>query len=149
MTQDARSPLRDGVLAARPAHDRPRILLAEDDADMRQLIVEALRRDGYDVVTASDGGRLLVALARQFAEDRVEPRVDLILSDVRMPVCTGMQILEQLRAADCKMPVILMTAFGDGTTRQRAHALGALLFEKPLELDELRTAVSIVLRSRS
>ncbi len=116
---------------------------------MRQLIVEALRRDGYDVVTASDGGRLLVALARQFAEDRVEPRVDLILSDVRMPVCTGMQILEQLRAADCKMPVILMTAFGDGTTRQRAHALGALLFEKPLELDELRTAVSIVLRSRS
>ena len=108
--------------------------------------VEALRKDGYDVVAVNDGGRLLVALAHGFVDHEGVNLADLVVSDVRMPVCTGMQILEQLRAARWHVPVILMTAFGDAATREHARTLGALLFDKPFDLDDLRTAVASLLR---
>ncbi len=130
----------------RTIHDPPRILVAEDDADMRTLVAEALRRDGYVVETAADGGRMLVALAQQWIDARGAHLVDLIVSDLRMPVCSGLQILEQLRAARWDNPVILMTAFGDDEVRRRAHALGALLFDKPFDIHALRTAVASMLR---
>ncbi len=58
------------ALMALPAHSPPRILVAEDDPEMRRLVVEALREDGYDVLEARDGGRLLVELARELAAAR-------------------------------------------------------------------------------
>jgi DNA-binding response OmpR family regulator len=130
----------------RTTHDPPRVLVAEDDPDMRALVAEALRRDGYVVETAADGGRMLVALARQWIDARGAHLVDLVVSDLRMPICSGLQILEQLRAARWDNPVILMTAFGDDEVRRRALALGALLFDKPFDLHELRAAVASVLR---
>ena len=133
------------ALTAQPVHDPPRILVAEDDADMRRLLVEALRKDGYDVIAVSDGGRLLVTLAHEFVDKGGAELADLIVSDVRMPICTGLQILEQLRAAHWRIPVILMTAFGDATTREHAHNLDAVLFDKPFEIDDLRTAVAALL----
>lgn len=134
------------ALTAAPIHDPPRILVAEDDDELRRIVSEALREDGYDVLTASDGGRLLVTLAHQFADRDGGDLADLIVSDVRMPICTGMQILEQLRAAHWRVPVILMTAFGDTATHHRAHSLGALLFDKPFDLAYLRTAVACLLQ---
>lgn len=134
------------ALVAPPVHDPPRILVAEDDAEMRRLVVETLRKDGYDVAEAPDGGRLLVTLAREYGKPGTEASTDLVVSDIRMPVCTGMQILEQLRAARWRVPVILMTAFGDAATRERATSLGAVLFDKPFDLDDLRTAVAVLLQ---
>lgn len=124
---------------ARPLHAPPRVLVAEDDREMRRLVVEALRNDGYDVHEAADGGRLLVLVTAQYHHASAE--VDLIISDVRMPICTGLQILKGLRDAHWTVPVILMTAFGDESTRARAEALGAILFDKPFAMDDLRTAV--------
>jgi DNA-binding response OmpR family regulator len=126
---------------APPAHNPPRILVAEDDTEMRRLVAETLRKDGYGVVTVSDGGRLLVTLAHELVDNGGTDFADLVVSDIRMPVCTGLQILEQLRAANWHVPVILMTAFGDAVTRDRATALGALLFDKPFDLDDLRATV--------
>jgi DNA-binding response OmpR family regulator len=140
----ASAPWRE-ALAAPPVHDPPRILLAEDDDAMRNLVAEALRKDGYEVLAVSDGGRLLVSLAQDM-DDRGEGFVDLVVTDVRMPICSGMQILEQIRAARWRMPFILMTAFGDTATRHQATSLGALLFDKPFELEDLRTAVASLLR---
>jgi DNA-binding response OmpR family regulator len=134
------------ALTAAPVHEPPRVLVAEDDADMRRLVVEALRRDGYDVTAVSDGGRLLVTIAHELVDKNGAELADLVVSDVRMPVCSGMQILEQLRAARWRVPVILMTAFGDAATREHARTLGALLFDKPFDLDDLRTAVASLLR---
>lgn len=110
---------------------------------MLKLIVESLREDGNDVQEAHDGGRLLVELTHG-------PRcnyesVDLIVSDIRMPVCSGLQIVEALRAAHCGVPIVLMTAFGDDQTRAHAESLGAILFDKPFALDDLRTAVLALL----
>jgi DNA-binding response OmpR family regulator len=133
-------------LTAPPVHNPPRILLAEDDVDMRTLVADALRKDGYEVQSVADGGRMIVTLAHQYVEADGENLVDLIVSDVRMPVCTGIQILEQLRAAHWRTPVILMTAFGDEATRSCARSLGALLFDKPFDLNDLRVAVASLLK---
>jgi len=122
-----------------------RILVAEDDAAMRSVVADTLREDGYDVVELADGGRLLVDIAARMKVGADIDSVDLIVSDVRMPICTGLQILEVLRKAHWHTPVILMTAFGDRATRKQAEDLLAILFDKPFDMDDLRTAVANLL----
>jgi DNA-binding response OmpR family regulator len=121
-------------------------LVAEDDDAMRSVIVQTLRKDGYDISEVTDGGKLLVTLAKEYLHVDGRDLVDLLVSDVRMPVCTGLQILEQLRMAKWPVPVILLTAFGDEATRRRADSLGAVLFDKPVDMDDLRTAAGCLLR---
>jgi DNA-binding response OmpR family regulator len=124
------------------AHGRAfRVLVAEDDAEMRRLVSDALRADGFDVCEASDGGRLLIITDPTNAEERL----DLIISDIRMPICSGLRVLENLRRAHRPIPVILMTAFGDDDTRAKASHLGALLLDKPFTVGDLRSAVRKIL----
>ncbi len=120
---------------------RLRVLVADDDAEMRRLVSESLRRDGYDVTEESDGGRLLVRIASLYSRDAAGHSFDLIVSDIRMPVCSGLEILKGLREAHWSTPVILMTAFGDDETKDRADKLGALFFDKPFKMDALRLVV--------
>lgn len=148
MKANGLDPLRFSGLSAAPAHDPPRVLVAEDDDDMRRLVVEALQKDGYDVGAVPDGGRLLVALGRELL-GHGEVGTDLLIADVRMPVCSGLQIVRKLRGARCLVPVILMTAFGDEAIREHAKTLGAMLFDKPFEIGDLRTAAAILLRRRA
>ncbi len=121
----------------------PRVIVAEDDDEMRRLVSEALRNDGYDVVAVSDGGGLLVTLELELGDRGA--LVDLLVLDVRMPICTGMRVLEKLRAARWRVPTILMTAFGDEATAERARKLGAVLFDKPFDLDDLRTTAACLI----
>lgn len=120
---------------------RARVLLAEDDRDMRDMIAACLREDGYEVVVANDGGELLVRLATAFITGDAKETHDVIVSDIRMPVCSGLQVLEGIRRANWTTPVLLMTAFGDDETRARVEKQGGVLFDKPFDLDDLRTAV--------
>ena len=123
----------------------PRVLVAEDDLEMRRLVVETLRRSGLDVTEASDGGRLLVQIGKAYAAEDASSAFDLIVSDVRMPVCSGLQILRGLREAHWQTPIIMMTAFGDDETRRSAEALGAVLLDKPFEMADLCAEVCRVL----
>jgi CheY-like chemotaxis protein len=123
-----------------------RVLVAEDDREMRRLVVEALRKDGHEVTEATDGGRLLVRLAEVFDHDPSLTEIDLIVSDIRMPVCNGLDLIERMFEARWRVPCILMTAFGDDEIRRRAEAVGALLLDKPLSLEELRAAVARLAR---
>ncbi len=122
------------------------VLVAEDDPEMRRLVIEALRKDGHEVIEAADGGRMLVRLAEFFESDPRMLSVDVIVTDMRMPVCSGLDLLERLAEARWRVPCILMTAFGDDETRQRARRIGALLIDKPLEMDSLRAAVKELAR---
>lgn len=144
--ETSEAPWRGSTSSLVAAHDGPfRILLAEDDADMRSLVADALRGDGYDVVELTDGGRLLVNIAARLKDGTGGDSLDLIVSDIRMPICSGLQILSALRDAHWNTPVILMTAFGDDATRRQAEGLSAVLFDKPFDLDDLRTAVANLL----
>ena len=129
----------------RVANTPRRVLVAEDDEDFRDLVTHALELDGYNVEAVPDGGRLLVRIARTYADGHPYDEFDLIVSDICMPVCDGLQILEGLRKALWRTPVILMTAFADAGTRVRAEARGAVLFTKPFAASDLRaTARSLI-----
>jgi len=109
-----------------------RIVVAEDDPDVRAMIAEALRHDGHHVQEFADGARLLVRIARQYSRHAPAEPIDLLVSDVCMPVITGLAIVRGLRAAHSRTPCILLTAFGDEKTRLEAESLGAVFLEKPL-----------------
>jgi DNA-binding response OmpR family regulator len=121
--------------------------VADDDADMRRLVADSLRKDGHEIVEESDGGRLLVRIAAIYAFERTADPFDLIVTDIRMPVCTGIDILKGLRDAHWLTPVILMTAFGDDDVRSRAMRLGAMLFDKPFQMRDLRDTVNRLLET--
>ena len=125
----------------------PHVLLAEDDADMRRLLAWALRTAGYDVVEAGDGIEVLDELDSRIRSNSARP-FGVIILDVNMPFLTGLDLLAALRSAQWATRVILITAFGDEAIRTEARELGAFaILEKPLELDELRTAVLRALSS--
>ena len=121
-------------------NERPCVLLAEDDEDSRELLTEAFRRDGYDVTPVADGGRLLVQVAHDIASESTFQTYDLLIFDIAMPICSGLQILAELRRAHWQTPAILVTGFCGPGTRAQVEALGGVLFEKPLDLDEVRAA---------
>ena len=123
-----------------PTNTPPRVLLADDDEEICDLVAASLRGVGFDVTAVTDGGRLLVQIARTYRTERSSESFDLFVSDVRMPICDGIQILEQLRSAHWPIAAILMTAFNDPTIRAHAHALGAVLFIKPFDLADLERA---------
>jgi DNA-binding response OmpR family regulator len=132
-----------------PSGHRAHVAVAEDDAEMRRLVAEALRRDGHDVVELADGGRLLVRLGAQYRAHGPAAALDLVVTDIRMPVVTGLAIVRSLREAHNDVPVVLMTAFGDERTREEARSLGAVLLDKPFKLDELRRTVAGLLARAS
>ncbi len=123
------------------------ILVAEDDDAMRDLLAEALARRGYAVETVADGDALFRRMARSI--DPVEtPLPDLLVTDVRMPGLGGLDVVTALRALDQRLPVVVITAFGEPATRARARALGAAhVLEKPFELDVLCRLVQSLLAS--
>lgn len=116
-----------------------RVVVAEDDDDMRNLIASGLRRDGMRVTEARDGTELLELMAAQLLGSSSRQPFDLVVSDVRMPGYNGLGALSALRHAGLWMPVILITAFGDEDTHAEAHRLGAVaVFDKPFDVAALR-----------
>jgi CheY-like chemotaxis protein len=111
------------------------VLVVEDDADIRDSLVELLVDEGYRVIGASDGQQALDALAGRGIEP---PR--LVVLDLMMPVMNGYEFLERVRA-DTRLrglPVIVMTA-GDRAPPPQAQILEHL--RKPISLDRLLGAV--------
>lgn len=120
----------------------PHVLLAEDDHEMRALLVRALHRAGYEVIACRNGVELLEHLGSYFLPDEEHEEIDLIISDIRMPGVTGLEILEGLSKHDDFPPFILITAFGDAETHAEAERYGALaMFDKPFDIDDLLAKV--------
>jgi len=116
---------------------RPRILVAEDDNEMRTLLTRVLHADGYVPVECHDGIELFGYL-EAFVGRRVVLDFDVIISDILMPGPTGLEILEAMHDRAGFPAMILITAFGDKRTHARAQKAGAAaVLEKPFEMDEL------------
>ena len=118
------------------------IVLAEDDYEMRTLLAVTLVKAGYKVVECPDGWRLLEHLEGHILLDSEAEKIDLIISDIRMPGITGIEILRGLPQRSGYPPVILITAFGDKKTHCQAEQFGAAaIFDKPFEIDDLLAKV--------
>lgn len=112
----------------------PRIVLAEDDTELRRLLATKLRKRGYDVIDMGTGERLAqyLVVEGQLAD------TDLVVSDIRMPGLSGMDMLAYLGTRGEVPPIVLITGFGDWRIHEEAKKLGALaVFDKPLDLDDL------------
>ena len=120
-----------------------RILIADDDREMRRLLEHALARAGHEIDEASNGQQLL-ALVHEAATNGHRP--DVIVSDIRMPGCSGLHALAETRRLLPQTPVILITAFGDAQTHERAAQLGAVeVFDKPFDLGALLARVNALI----
>ena len=124
------------------------ILLAEDDEGMRRLLALMLRKEGYQVTECPDGISLLDQLSSFFLHEENQRNFDLIISDIRMPGVTGMEILMGASENKNFPPMILITAFGDKETHIQAERLGvAALFDKPFDIDDMLNKVREILLS--
>jgi two-component system, cell cycle response regulator CpdR len=109
-----------------------KILLAEDDDNVRAFVMRALELKGHDVVAAEDGGLAAEAMLE------AEGKFDLLLSDIKMPVMDGIALALSVGAQYPEVTILLMTGFAD--QRERAHGLDALVYDvvtKPFTLDIL------------
>ena len=120
----------------------PSILIVDDDAEMRELLLDVLRTEGYEVAEAKDGTEAVLALrAREF---------DIVLMDKNMPGPSGLDLLPGFRRVCPRSQIIMMTAFGDVPSYMEAAEKGAVeyLF-KPFRMEEMKAAILKALESKS
>ncbi|HXY34864.1 MAG TPA: response regulator [Planctomycetaceae bacterium] len=132
---------------ARPPH----ILLAEDTDEMRSVIAMRLRQQGYSVTECADGAELLARLGVYLHPETVAhppemPKYDLVISDLRMPGVFGLSIVEGASEYPDFPPTILITAFGDAETHEKARRVGvAAMIDKPFDMSDLLETVRTVI----
>lgn len=119
---------------------KARILIAEDEADLRDLLQDDLEASGYETAVAIDGRSALAHL------DRQQEVIDLLLTDVRMPGLTGDQLLAKMRELRPEAPVVVMTAFGSVEQAVEMVKAGAFQYlTKPFQTDDLLQLVEVAL----
>jgi two-component system response regulator MtrA len=117
-----------------------RILVADDDDDVRALVSDILRADGHEVSEVSDGAQLLFVLRR--ADQYPDQRPDVVVADIVMPGLTGLGVVGALQLERISYRVVLMTMLRDDLVEITAERLGVVaVLKKPLDPDDLRVAV--------
>jgi len=115
-----------------------KVLIAEDNAGIRRLLVRILSAPGRDLVITHDGKAALAAWA--------QGGYALVLLDFMMPGCTGIEVARRIRETDSSTPVILMSGTFDDDVREAAAKLGGVeCVSKPFTLEEIREPVERVL----
>jgi len=112
----------------------PKILVVDDEEHMCWALERAMRQEGYQVLTATQG--------RQGLDLIREEAPSLIILDLKMPEMDGMEVLQQIKEMQPKLPVIILTAHGTIETAIEAMKIGAADFiTKPFDLDELKIVI--------
>ncbi len=122
-----------------------KVVIIEDDENIRELVLYALRSSGYDFAGFESGAEFFESLGH-------DPKPDLILLDIMLPGEDGISLLKRIRstAATAETPVIMLTAKGDELDKVRALDLGADDYiTKPFGVMELLSRISAVLRRSS
>jgi two-component system response regulator AtoC len=119
--------------------DSKRVLIADDEINIRRVLEAILRRDGYDVVTAANGEEALAGMSRE---------VNTVITDLKMPGLDGMGLLKRLSVDYPDVPVVMITAHGSVESAVEAVKLGAFDYvEKPFDQEQLRQIVGKALRT--
>ena len=118
-----------------------RILVVEDDSEMRSLLADELSDEGYEVIQAEDGAEAALIVVRN--------HLDLVISDMKMPKMGGLALSSVVKEANPDVPVIVITAFADGPTLIEAYEKGvADYISKPFKMLDLKNAVKKVLNKK-
>jgi len=116
-----------------------RVLIADDEKNMRWVLSQALEADGYEILEAADGKEALSLIAEQAP--------DMLILDHKMPAPDGMEVLRRIRAKGHRFPVIMLTAHGNVQTAVEAMKAGASEYlTKPFDLEELRLSIEKALQ---
>ena len=111
-----------------------RILICDDDEMMRDPLAATLAREGHEVIATSDGPSALSRLGGG--------RFDLLITDLKMPRMTGIELLAEVKKTRPELPVVLMTAYASVQTAVEAMKMGAYDYiQKPFEADEIRLLI--------
>lgn len=117
----------------------PRILFAEDDPGVREALARALRFEGYEVQTVSDGGEALESVGQN--------PPDLLVLDVMMPFVDGLSVCRRVREKHRRLPILMLTARHEISDRVAGLDAGADDYlAKPFALDELLARIRALLR---
>ncbi|MEW5803252.1 MAG: response regulator [bacterium] len=110
------------------------ILIVDDEQNSRECLCNMFSKLGYTAIPAENGRVALM--------EYMHAKPDLIITDLRMPELSGMELLEEIRKENPTIPVIIMTAYGEVNAYLKAMNLGAFEYlNKPIQLDELRMVV--------
>lgn len=110
------------------------LLLVDDEPDLREILKDEFEAEGYIVTEANSGKQALEHLKSQ--------TFDIVVSDIRMPELSGVELLDTLRARDPKIPpVVLITGFADITTDEAYDKGAYAIFAKPFNISEIITSV--------
>ncbi len=120
----------------------PRILIVDDDQSVRDVLSIVFRKQGYQIEEARDAGDALGKLKNR--------SFDLIVSDIKMPDLSGIDLLRKVKSLRPELPFVLITAFASTNDAVEAMKLGAEDYiTKPFNLDELRITMDKILRKKS
>jgi DNA-binding response OmpR family regulator len=110
------------------------VLIIEDDEEMRSLLKDFFREEGFETDSVSNGHDAFGILIKRI--------FDLVVTDVRMPGLTGLDILPRIKKIQPEVPIIVITAFGTEEVRRKAFERGANAYlEKPIAFQELRRLI--------
>jgi two-component system response regulator PilR (NtrC family) len=125
----------------RAAAAAAKLLVVDDERSMRELLSIVLKREGYEVTLAENGGTAINQLERE--------RFDLLISDIKMPDMSGVDVLRAAKRIDQDILGIMITAFASADTAIEAMRLGAHDYlSKPFDVDELKIKVRNALEQR-
>ncbi len=121
---------------------RPRVLIIDDEEVARKNLSHIFEKDNYELAIAEDGPDALAKLATS--------AFDVVITDLKMPGCSGMEILEHIRIGEPETRVIMLTAYASVPSAVEAMKKGAFSYiAKPFKLEEVRSTVKQALESRS
>ena len=130
---------------------KSRIVVIDDDSEMRALLEDYLTGDGYQVICFSTAIEALRSFSPDgiLAANQAEGNIDLIISDIKMPEMSGLELTEHLKQLRPEIPVILITAFGSIETAVEAIQKGAFHYVvKPFKLTEMLVNVERAIQYR-
>lgn len=116
-----------------PRADPRRVLIVDDDRDLLESMGLMFRKRGFEVFTAEDAESALLSIA--------SVRPHLVLTDLRLPKKSGLELVREIRALQANIPVLLMTAYGSDEVLEVAQRLGTTVLTKPVHRDELFRSV--------
>lgn len=113
-----------------------KILIADDEEILRELLKETLTKEGYNVITASDG-KELIKLA-------LEDKPDLIITDIQMPNISGDTVIAMIEEYEdlSQIPVIIITGMSETTFKQLGVSRSIEVVTKPIDLEKLKFLIS-------